>query len=205
MQAASLIGFILIVVMAAGLIGNEYTWNTIRPLIARSRGRSALLTAKWITVAIYGVALFLFGLVVAIVFSAITSAIAGNFEVVSGSLLGDWAVSFGRLVISNAPYAALAFTSALVTRSNAAGITVGLGLVFIEPLIWALLGLLSDGFDTAAEVGIAYNSELLASMNGQTEVVSTGDAWRAATLMAVHTAIFVAISYAVFRRRDITA
>ncbi len=205
MQAASLVGFILVVVMAAGLIGNEFGWSTIRPLIARARGRGALLTAKWIAVAIFTIALFLFGLIVAVVFSAITSAIAGNFEGVSGSLLGDWAVSFGRLVISNAPYAALAFTLTLVTRSNSAGITIGLGLVFIEPLIWALLGLLSDGFDTAAHVGIAHNSELLASMNGQTEVVSIGDAWRATTLMAVYTAIFVAISYAVFRRRDITA
>jgi len=205
MQFGSLVGFILIVVMSAGLIGNEYGWNTIRPLIARSPGRGALLTAKWITVAICTVALFLFGLVVAIVFSAVTSAIAGNFEGVSGSLLGDWAVSFGRLVISNAPYAALAFTLALVARSNAAGISVGLGLAFVEPLIWALLGLLSDRFDSVAEFGIAFGSDELANMNGQNELVSTGEAWRAVILMAVYTAIFVVISYAVFRRRDVTS
>ncbi len=205
MQAGSLVGFILIVILAAGLIGNEYGWNTIRPLIARSGGRGALLTAKWITVAISTVALFLFGLTVAIVFSAITSAITGNFEGVTGSLLGDWLTSFGRLLVSNAPYAALAFTLALVSRSNAAGITVGLGLAFVEPLIWALLGLLSDRFDTAAEFGIAHNSTLLTNMNGHNELVSVGDAWRAAILMTVYTALFVAISYAVFRRRDVVS
>lgn len=205
MQSGSLVGFILIVVMAAGLIGNEYGWNTIRPLIARSRSRGALLTAKWITVSLGTVALFLFGLIVAIVFSAVTSVIAGNFEGVTGSLLGDWLVSFGRLLLSNAPYAAFAFTIALVTRSNAAGIAVGLGLAFVEPLIWALLGLLSDRFDAAAEFGIAHNSSVLTNMNGHNALVSSGEAWRAATLTTVYTAIVVAISYAVFRRRDVTS
>ena len=202
MQSGSLVGFLLIVVMAAGLIGNEYGWGTIRPLIARSHGRGALLTAKWITVAVHTVALFLFGFMVAILFSAMTSAIAGNFEGVTSSLLGDWAVSFGRLLVASAPYAALAFTLALVTRSHAAGIAVSLGVAFIEPLIWPLLGLLSERLDSAA-LGIAHNSTLLTNMNSHNEFVSVGDAWRAAILSTVYTAIFVAISYAVFRRRDV--
>ena len=205
MQSGSLVGFVLIVVMAAGLIGNEYGWNTIRPLISRSYGRGALLTAKWITVAIHTIALFSFGLMVAILFSAATSAVAGNFQGVTGLLLCDWGVSFGRLLVASAPYAALAFTLALVTRSNAAGIAVSLGVVFVEPVIWSLLTLVSERFDSAAALGIAHNGTLLTNMNSHNEFVSAGDAWRATFLSTVYTAIFGAISYAVFRRRDITS
>lgn len=205
MQLSSLVGFILIVVMAAGLIGNEYGWNTIRPLIARSRSRAGLLTAKWLTVAIYTVVLFLFGLVVAVGFSAVTSAIAGNFEGVSGALLGDWAVSFLRLLISNAPYVALAFTLALITRSNAAGISIGIGLAFIEPLIWALLRLVGDTFERAETFGIAYSSTKLSNMNGHNEVVSAVDAWRAVIVMTIYTVVFVVASYVTFQRRDVTS
>lgn len=205
MQISSLVGFILIVVMAAGLIGNEYGWNTIRPLIARSRSRSGLLTAKWMTVAICTVVLFLFSLVVAVGFSAATSTIAGNFEGISGNLVVDWIVSFGRLLISNAPYAALAFSLALITRSNAAGISVGIGLAFIEPLVWGLLGLINDGFSSAEKFGIAYSSNKLTNMNGHNELVSTDDAWRAAIAMTIYTVIFVGASYVVFRRRDVTS
>lgn len=204
MELSSLVGFILIVVMAAGLIGNEYGWNTIRPLVARSRSRTGLLTAKWVTVAIYAIVLFLCGLVAAIGFSAVTSSIAGNFEGVTGDLLVDWVVSFGRLLISNAPYAALAFTLALIARSNAAGISVGLGLAFVEPLLWALLGFLGDGFGTAERFGIAYSSGKLTNMNGHNASVSTDEAWRAAIVMTVYTVIFVVSSYIVFRRRDVT-
>lgn len=205
MQLSSLVGFILIVVMAAGLIGNEYGWDTIRPLIARSRSRAGLLTAKWLTVAIYTVVLFLFGLVVAVGFSAVTSAIAGNFEGVSGDLLGDWTVSFLRLLISNAPYVALAFTLALITRSNAAGISIGIGLAFIEPLAWALLRLVGDTFKRAETFGIAYSSTKLTNMNGHNEVVSPGEAWRAVIVMAIYAVVFVVASYVTFQRRDVTS
>src|SRR5680860_319514 len=57
MQFVTLAGYILTVVVASSLIGNEYGWNTIRPLVARARSRNALLGAKWITVLLYSVAL----------------------------------------------------------------------------------------------------------------------------------------------------
>ena len=205
MQVSSLVGFVLIVVMAAGLIGNEYGWNTIRPLLTRSPSRTGLLTAKWITVAIYTVVLFFFGLAVAVGFSAVTSTIAGNFEGVSGALLVDWAVSFGRLIVANAPYAALAFSLALITRSNAAGISVSLGLAFIEPLISALLGFVSDAFESAQRFGIAYGSNKLTNMNGHNEPVSTNEAWQAVIVLTIYTLGFVGASYVVFRRRDVTS
>jgi len=206
MQIVTLIGYILTVVLASGLIGNEYSWNTIRPLLARARSRNALLSAKWITVLLYSIGLFLLGFLATIAFSAAASTIIGNFESVDAGTLGDWLVAFGRILISQLPYAALAFTLALIARSNAVGIAVGIGLGFLEPAIWGLLGLVTDAFDEVRKFGLEYPSTLLFNMNsGFDDDVSTGEAWRAVATLGVWVAILVAATYYFFNKRDVTS
>ena len=206
MQIATLLGYILAVVLASGLIGNEYSWNTIRPLLARSRSRSALLSAKWLTVLIYSVALFVIGFVATIAFSAVTSSIVGGFESVDGGMIGDWLVSFGRTLISQLPYAALAFSLALITRSNAVGIAVGIGVGFLEPAIWGLLGIVTSAFDEVRKFGLEYPSTLLFNMNsGFDDDVSSGEAWRAVVTLSVWVAVMVGATYYFFNKRDVTS
>jgi ABC-2 type transport system permease protein len=205
MQVSGLFVSIMLIVMASGLIGNEYSWNTVRPLIARSRTRSGLLTAKWITVALYTVLLFLVALISSAVFSAITSSMAGEFVGLSAGLLGDWGVAFARVLMANLPYIAIAFSLALLTRSNAVGISVGIALGLLEPALWGLLGLLSDRFDTIRQVGIEFHSTRLLSMNNALEDASVREAWISAGVMALYTVFFVVLSYIVFTRRDVTS
>lgn len=207
MQIATLIGYILTVVLASGLIGNEYSWNTIRPLLARAHSRSALLSAKWITVLLYSIGLFLLGFLATIAFSAASSAIVGNFESVDGGTLVDWTVAFGRTLISQLPYAVLAFTLALIARSNAVGIAVGIGLGFLEPAIWALLGLVTDAFDEVRKFGLEYPSNLLFTMNSNWAdgPTSTTEAWRAVATLGVWVAIMVGATYYFFNKRDVTS
>lgn len=205
MQVSGLFVGIMLIVMASGLIGNEYSWNTVRPLIARSRTRSSLLTAKWITVALYTVLLFLVALVSSVVFSVITSSMAGEFVGLSPRLLGDWVVAFARLVVANLPYIAIAFSLALLTRSNAVGISVGIALGLLEPALWGLLGLLSDRFETIRQVGIEFHSTRLLSMNNALQDASMGEGWISAGVLGLYTLFFVVLSYIVFTRRDVTS
>ena len=205
MQIATIVGYILTVVLASGLIGNEYSWNTIRPLLARARSRSALLSAKWITVLLYSVGLFLVGLLATIAFSAGTSAIVGNFEGADGAMIGDWVVSFGRILIGQLPYVALAFCLALITRSNAVGIAVGIGVGFLEPAIWGLLGLVTDAFDTVRKFGLEYPSTLLFNMNSGVDDITTNEAWGATATLGAWIVLFVALTYYFFNKRDVTS
>ncbi len=209
MQVATLLGFILIVVLASGLVGNEYGWNTIRPLLARARTRSALLSAKWITMLLYSVGLFVLGFLATVAFSAGSSAIVGNFESVDGGMIGDWAVAFGRVLVSQLPYAALAFTMALITRSNAVGIAVGIGFGFLEPAIFGLLGLVTDAFDEVRKFGLEYPSNQLVALNADTGFgygdITTDEAWRAVATLAVWVAIMVGATYYFFNKRDVTS
>lgn len=205
MQVSGLFVGIMLIVMASGLIGNEYSWNTVRPLIARSRTRVSLLTAKWITVALYTVLLFLVALVSSAIFSAITSSMAGEFVGLSPELLRDWIGAFGRVLVVNIPYIAIAFTLALLTRSNAVGISVGIALGLLEPALWGLLGLLSDRFDTIRKFGIEFHSARLMSMNKALEDVSAREAWVSAGVLGLYTLVFVVLSYVVFTRRDVAS
>jgi ABC-2 type transport system permease protein len=205
MQIATLVGYILTVVLASGQIGNEYSWNTIRPLLARARSRGALLSAKWIAVLLYSAGLFLIGMLAAIAFSAVTSTIAGNFTGASTEMLGEWVVSFGRVLISQLPYIALAFCLALMTRSNAVGIAVGIGVAFLEPAIWHLVGLVTEAFDRIHEFGLEYPSTTLFNMNAGASDTSTGEAWEAVATLGVWTVVLVGLTYYVFNKRDVTS
>ncbi len=163
------------------------------------------MSAKWITVFLYSVALFLLGMLVTVGFSAATSSIVGNFEGVSNETLGEWVISFGRVLISQLPYVALAFCLALITRSNAVGIAVGIGVGFLEPAIWAMLGLVTDTFDRIHEFGLEYSSIKLFNMNISGRSTTTSEAREAVAVLGVWTALFVVLTYYFFNKRDVTS
>lgn len=191
-------GSVMLVIIAAGMMGNEYSWNTLRPMTARARSRSGLLTAKLLTVLIYSV---LFSIVLAAligVLSLVSSAIAGVDAAFSMDAARDALEFTFRIIFVNLPYMAFAFMLATVARSNAAGIAGALGLSFIEQPILQLLGLASDVFETVETYGLAYNLNAVVGFGD-------GDATRGAIILLVYTAIFVGISYAVFLRRDVTS
>ncbi len=205
MQIVTLTGSILTVVFAAGLIGNEFGWNTIRPLLARASSRSALLSAKWITLFVASIALFFVGLIATLAFSALGSAVAGAFEGVAAGAVLDWVVEFARLVFSQLPYTVMAFAVALLTRSNAAGIAVGIGFGIVEALVWSLVSLMTDAFESVRKFGIEYPSALLASMDPGMDDASTAEMWRAVAVLTVWMVCMVVATYWVFNRRDVVS
>lgn len=205
-SVAVLFGSILLSIMAASLIGSEFSWNTIRPLLARATSRVALLTAKWLTLAIYIVVLTLIVVFVApIVLSVVTSFIAGESPGGNADIYKGIFFSFGRILLTMLPGAALAFMLALVFRSIAAGIAVSIGVGFLEPAIFGLLGALSDVFHTIEKFGMSWGTSQLLQIGYPDSSTTTTEAWQGAAACVIYTTIFVAISYIVFRRRDVTS
>jgi len=196
----SLFGGIMLVILAAGLIGNEFSWNTIRPLLARARSRSSLLTAKFSTLLLY-----------CIIFSVVLAALTVAMSLVSSLIVGEsWGFDAGNLgkilaytaglIYQNLPTMALAFLLALWTKSNAAGIGVALGLIILEPTLFGILNNVNDVFKTIEKGGLTYNAGKLLEV-GLTEQAG----WVALIVLAIYTAIFVGLSYYVFARRDVTS
>jgi len=195
----SLFGGIMLAIFAAGLFGNEYSWNTIRPLLARARSRSALLTAKLSAALLYTVA-FTFALAaLTVLFSFISTMVAGGDWGFTGERLLDvvW-YTFG-LVAVNLPYVALAMLAAMWAKSNAAGIGVAIGLSILEPSLFGIFGRFSFVEDIQ-KGGLNQNTVDLLS-NGLT----SGDGWINLIVTLIYTGIFVALAYRVFLRRDVTS
>lgn len=204
-MAIGFFGSVMLIIIAAGMMGNEFSWNTLRPLVARARSRSGLITAKLLALAIYTV-VFVVALtsVVALGF-LLGSRIVGEPSGFSMSVLWDGFVYAFKLTYTNVPYLALAFMLATVFRSNAAGIAGALGLSFIEQPVFLLLKFASDFFEKIERWGISYNVSQFASFDGMGLDTSGGTDWRAAAILGAYTVIFLAISYIVFLRRDVTS
>lgn len=200
----ALIGSIVAVVFGSSLIGSEFSWNTLRPLLARARTRASLLTAKWLTVAIFIVVLSALGVLLTMVSATVGSVIAGEgSDLAAGSLI-DFVAATSRVWVGLVPYAALALCLALVMRSNAAGIAIGIALSFAEPILFAILGQLTDVFRTIEKGGISWNSNRVLTYAGDNNT-SMSDAWVSAGVVALWVALFAAFSYWIFNRRDVTS
>lgn len=204
-MAVGFFGSVMLIIIAAGLMGNEFSWNTLRPLVARARSRSALITAKLLALSIYSV-LFVAALtlVVAGMF-LLGSQIVGEPSGFSMSVLWEGFVYAFKLTYTNVPYLALAFMLATVFRSNAAGIAGALGLSFIEQPIFLLLGLASDFFEKVEKWGISYNVAEISGFSGPTADVAAGVPWQSVGILGAYSAIFIAASYVVFLRRDVVS
>lgn len=194
---------IMLVVFASSLIGNEYGWTTIRPLVARSRSRSALLSAKWVTVVLYTAVLVAAGVLTAGICSIVGSAIVGVDSGLSAERVIDVIATIGRYGFGLLPYAALAFMLAVLTRSNTAGIVLGIAVQLLEGTLFQLLGVVADVFEDIQKAGISWNSNRLV-LFGADDDLTARDAMVSLGILLIYIAVFVLISYRVFNRRDIT-
>jgi ABC-type transport system involved in multi-copper enzyme maturation permease subunit len=205
-----IVGTIMIVVVSSSLIGNEHGWNTLRPLVARSFSRTDLLSAKWTVVGIYAASMVLAGVIVSLFAATIITFFMGGSVSLPIAVWDDMLLGFLRWTIATLPYAAIAFTAALITRSNAAGIAIGIGLNFAELLVIGLVFGLIEGFETVVEYGINWNVQQLVNItteDGGTTMdpVSTTQVWQSTGILLLYCALAIGISYRVFTRRDITS
>jgi ABC-type transport system involved in multi-copper enzyme maturation permease subunit len=175
-------GFILLAIVAASIVGNEFAWGTIRPLV--------LLAS---------------GLVACIACAAVGSLIAGTGGWGTAGMVGDWIVSFLRLLLAQAPYTALAFFVTLLARSTAVGIGVGIGVGILEAALWSVLTLITDAFESIRKLGLDYPSTLFYNLNTGYDDATVAEAWMAAAILTGWTILFVGATYVVFARRDVTS
>lgn len=192
-------GSVMVIIVAAGMMGNEYSWNTLRPLTARARSRFGLMTAKVLTAVLYSAAFVIVLAALIAGLSILSSAIAGIDAQVSGDAAMDAVRFTGKVILANLPYVAFAFMLATLARSNAAGIAGALGLSFIEQPIMQLLGLATDVFQDIERFGIAYSVNELLFDTGDADIA------RSITILLVYTVLFFGAAYVVFMRRDVVS
>lgn len=210
MQIWRIVALVMIIVVASSLIGSEHGWNTLRPLVARSSSRFDLLSAKWIVIGLYTIFMVIVAVLVSLLMATIVSVFMGGVVSLPVAVWDDMLLGTLRWMVATMPYAAIAFAAALVTRSNAAGIAIGIGLNFAELLVMGLLLELIDGFETVVEYGINWNVQQLVNITTEDggavmNPVSTGQVWQSTLILTLYCMAAIVGSYWVFTRRDITS
>jgi ABC-2 type transport system permease protein len=203
---------LLLVVLAATLVGSEYGWGTIRVLVGSGVSRSRLLFAKLIALTQVGLLLLALGVVAGSLTSLAATLIEGQSATLGGfgaEWIGDLLLMFARSGLTLMVYALIAFTAAVLTRSVAAGLAIGLAWSFIvEPGLRFVSGSLGVTGITMQHWLMSTNANALLDRN-HFGASSLGDgtpgAWQAAMILLLYGAVLLGTALVVFRRRDVHA
>jgi ABC-type transport system involved in multi-copper enzyme maturation permease subunit len=205
------LGSILLVVLAAAMVGSEFGWGTIRVLVSSGVSRSRLLAAKLIALG-GAVVLFVLAGMAATAIASVGVTVAGGHDLgfawLTGATLADILLIAVRLTLLLLVPAMLAFTVSVLTRSLAAGIAIGIGFQIVEQIVGAILGALGGVGETLQDLLIQTNLSAIAELNeiGAVERSSSlPNPWQASGVLVLYCAVMLAASFAVFRHRDMTA
>jgi len=201
---------ILLVILSVSTISSEYSWGTIRTLLPRAGSRPAFLTAKLLLLALCVVVVVLLGYVVVLLASSVVSAAEGLETGLGAGFLPHTLAAMARTALVMLPYMMLGFVVALWTRSTAAGIGIGLSVLFLEGLGVQVLNALGGRLSRLPEVLLSENVAAVMRANrveggSLAEEADLPSAPRAAAVLAVYVVAFVALSYRRFLARDITS
>ena len=168
-EITGVLGMILLVVLAAGLIGSEYGWGTIRPLVGSGTSRSKIFLAKLLAL-VEVVTIFV---VLAIAAGCLASLALTWFEgkpIVLGPVDVTWVtdlvLSIARTVFVIFVSATVAFSVAYVTRSLAAGIGIGIGWTILEQILSLFLVRLGHMGEIIRDGLVSWNTSALTNRNG---------------------------------------
>ncbi len=128
------IGGLLAVTYGAAIAGSEWSWGTLKAAVARGEGRATYTLVGFTAVAVFTwlgiVGAFLVGVAVTALGAALTGVgLSGMGDADALLRLPELFVRAGLAMAMNA---ALGFAIATVTRSQLAGVGVGIGLYFAE-------------------------------------------------------------------------
>ena len=208
-----LVGFapILIIILAASIMGTEYGWGTLRTTLTRGTGRWQLLASKLVLVLLACAAGFIIVAVIVAVASLIAAVIPPD-EVNRLDEAGKWsdiALNFVKAVYALAPYIALGTFLAVLSQSSAAGISIALGYYVIELIASPLLNVTSWG-ENIADFLLGNNvNEWMQSAVVEVEISSASsaanqpDTLQAFLVILAYTAVLCAAAFWIFLRRDI--
>jgi ABC-type transport system involved in multi-copper enzyme maturation permease subunit len=202
------LGAILGIIMSVAAISSEYTSGAIRLMLPRAGSRPGFLTAKYLYLLAFVAAMLLLGFAGAVIGSLVVSAGEGLDRGVGVDFLPLTILAMLRTALAMVPYFALAFFVAVLTRSTAAGITVGLVVLFGEQIAASLIDLLPAPLDRIPEVLPSRNANAVTRANAidpQAPVEGMPGPWRGAAVLVGFTAVFVALAYHRFLARDVTS
>lgn len=151
LSAASFIGIVVVMTLAASVMGTEYSWGTLRTSLVSGVARRKFLASKVLTLMAVAVGgLVVTGILLAatsLLFTFLVRHVGGDWSE------GDWAttfVMFGKVFYSIVPYLMLAVFFSVLTSSTGVGIALAMGYYMIEAIAVGIMSGLFEWFETVA-------------------------------------------------------
>ena len=196
MTVSKLLG-VVVLVLAALSVANEYTHGTLKNLLVRHPHRATLMGGKFSALAINAGALALWasgvGVAASFVLAPLNGVDLGQWTTTSG--VGSIATTAASLVLSNLAYASMGALLAVILRAPATSIGIGVA--------WVLLGeqLIGSLADAVVDISAWFPATLANGLVGEAQL-ATMDSTLA---LAGWVTAFVAIAVTTFARREVEA
>ena len=206
------IGIILLIILAASLIGNEYGWGTVSQVIGRKGRRTLYMDAKVVALIVITLLLVLIGLAIGTLLSIFTTyKLAGgvNWDFFTSSFAGHLIKMFGWTAFTIMIYILLAMFFATLGRSVIAGIGGALGYHFIEAILVGVFNNASGWSHRIPDYLIGRNAQSLLVTGldrgpfGSSTNIPSG--LHATVVLIIYGMVFLGMILYIFRRQDLTA
>jgi ABC-2 type transport system permease protein len=218
MSILSSFGSVLAVVFLASSMGSEFNWRTIRVAVVSSESRFKLLGAKLISAAIFILIGMVLGIVAGFLMSIVTTAIGGykfDFSFAANTYMWDQFLQFWRTFYIMTPYMLLGFMFSIVGRSAMPGISLGIGIIFLEGVITAFMSSAGGWIAKIPDYLIAANVRTINSLSALPQDFQAGMGFggvsadipsvlHATITLAVYSSVFLFIAFYTFSKRDVT-
>ncbi|MBT2626502.1 ABC transporter permease [Bacillus sp. HU-1818] len=197
------------IIIAAGIVANEFNWGTIKLLVIRPLSRFQILLSKYITVLLFGLGLllvlFVGSTLLGLIFFGTGGDAAANVHLVykdghvaEQSIIGYLAKTYLYESISAFMLATMAFMLSAVFRNSS--LAVGFS-IFLLVMGSTATGFLAMKFDWAKYILFA-NTDLTQYLDG-TPLVEGMTMTFSIVMLVIYFVIFQLLAFAVFLKRDI--
>lgn len=207
LQVVSMIVTIFIVIVAAGIVSSEFSTGTIKMLLTRPIARWKILLSKLVTTILYGLTLYISAIILSALLGVTLwgTAVSTPLEVINGKVeqMDVWSSYFESFYLSFGSFFMSIFFAFLIgTIFKSSSLAIGLTLFF--SFMSNMVVFLLSRYEIVKYLWITHvNLEQYAT--GGTPMIPGTTLSLALGVNSVYAAIFLAMTFIVFNKRDVTA
>lgn len=198
---------LLTIIVAAGIVANEFRWGTIKLLLIRPITRTKVLASKYIAVLLFSLFTLLFVLLFSWIIGAIFFGIEGmnpsivlekNTGLEYVSVFGEIVSGYGYQLVTLVMMATFAFMISTVFRNSALAIGTAIFLMMVgNQIVFFFIE------RSWAKYILFANTDLKQYTNGNTPLIEGMTMGFSVTVLFVYYAVFLLLSWVFFTKRDV--
>jgi ABC-2 type transport system permease protein len=197
---------IFTMVITAAIVSNEFGTGTVKMLLTRPVARWKILLSKLIASLTYGIAVFVIGIVTAIVIGLFLfpTESAFSLSLVNGEIVKtNIEIPYGEIILYNAMSIFMTILFAFMLGSLFGSSTLAVSLALIILLMGTLITAFIAHYDFAKYIWFANDLSYFAP--GNSPMIEGVTLNFSIVVNVVYAVIFLVVTFGYFTRRDITA